>query len=232
MLAKANRQQAMPPAWEEAYGGTWFVIDESNNIIGRLNKRVFDLDKEELEVVFLMLFNSLSDIISAAYTLSSGWIRPSITALRGALETIATAMTIHHDPEKMARFMSGKLRIPDEVIRPAKQYLPDIGRLYGVLSSPWSHETFDSTSRSIHRDLSMLLLVPNIDSDWMKVYLNTFVEAAVLAQMVGVGLETCFPMLAGSEVHFAADSNGTRSQVRAASHEAIEIMIKARDSVQ
>src|SRR4051794_37394815 len=99
--ARANREKEMPPEWGAAYDATWVVIEETNDIVGRLNKPVFDLDREEAEVVFLMLFNSLSDVISAVYTLTSGWIRPSKTALRGALETIATALTVHHDPAKM-----------------------------------------------------------------------------------------------------------------------------------
>jgi hypothetical protein len=135
IAAKANRQGAWPSEFEEAYGATWFTIDETNDVISRLNKSVFELDKEEAEVVFLTLFNGLSDIISAVYTLSSGWIRPSITALRGALETIATAMVVHHDRQRMARFIDGKLRIPDDILGQAKQFFPSIGPLYGALTN-------------------------------------------------------------------------------------------------
>jgi hypothetical protein len=232
MLAKANRGQDMPLAFHDAYGAAWLTIDETNSIIGRLNKPVFELDAEEAEVVFLMLFNSLSDIICAVYTLSSGWIRPSITALRGALETIATAVTVHHSPEKMARFTSGKLEVPKEVIGPAKQFLPDIGRLNGALTEQWTHETYDSTARSIHEASGKLLLVPNINSDWLAIYLNTFVEATVLAQMVGIGLEICFPNLAGDEIHFAVDSSGRRSRSPAPSGDAIQIAVQARNSLR
>jgi hypothetical protein len=232
MSAKANRTGDMPSAFQDAYGAAWFIIDETDSIIGKLNKPVFDLGSEEAEVVFLMLFNSLSDVICAVYTLSSGWIRPSVTALRGALETIATAMTVRHNPEKMVRFMSGKLVVPQEVITPAKQFFPDIGRLTGALTEQWTHETYDSTARSIHEASGKLLLVPNINSDWLPVYLNTFVEAAVLAQMVGIGLETCFPNLAGDEIHFAADSSGKRSRARAQSHDAIQIAVQARNDAR
>jgi hypothetical protein len=158
--ARANREKDMPQEWGTAYGATWLVIDETNDIAGRLNKPVFDLDKEDAEVVFLMLFNSLSDVICAVYTLSSGWIRPSKTVLRGALETIATALTVRHDGRKLQHFMGGGLNIPNDVMTPAKSHLPDIGRLYGMLSNQWVHETFDSTARSIHQEVGKLLLVP------------------------------------------------------------------------
>jgi hypothetical protein len=229
-LAKANRQQDMPSAWRDAYGAVWFVIDETNNIVGRLNKPVFDLDSEEAEVVFLMLFNSLSDIISAVYTLSSGWIRPCKIALRGALEIIATAVTVHHDPKKMARFINNRLGIPSEVIGPAKQFFPDIGHLNGALTNQWTHETYDSTARSIHEASKKLLLVPNVNSDSTKAYLNAFVEAAVLARYVGIGLEACFPNLAGDEIHFATDSSGNRLRKPAQSDSAIEMAVQARNS--
>jgi len=229
-LAKTNRQQDMPSEWKEAYGAAWFVIDETNNIIGRLNKPVFDLDSEEAEVVFLILFNSLSDIISAVYTLSSGWIRPCKIALRGALETIATAVTVHHDPKKMARFINNNLNIPGDVIGPAKEFFPDIGRLNGSLTTQWTHETFDSTARSIHETSKKLLLVPNVNSDSTKAYLNAFVEAAVLARYVGIGLEACFPNLVGDEIHFATDSSGKRLRKPAQSGLAIEMAVQARNS--
>ncbi len=231
MSAKANRDH-MPLVFQDAYGAAWFIIEETNSIIGKLHKPVFELDSEEAEAVFLMLFNSLSDVTCAVYTLSSGWIRPSVTALRGALETIATAVIVHHNPEKMTRFTSGKLVVPGGVIKPAKQFLPSIGRLNGALTEQWTHETYDSTARSIHEASGQLLLVPNINSDWLPVYLNTLVEAAVLAQMVGIGLETCFPNLAGDEIHFAADSNGKRSRTHAQSDDAIQIAVHARNSVR
>jgi hypothetical protein len=148
--AKANRHGDMPPAFQDAYGAAWFSIDETNSIIGRLNKPVFELDSEEAEVIFLMLFNSLSDVICAVYTLSSGWIRPSVATLRAALETIATAVAVHHDSKKMSKFAASKLNVPGEVIGPTKQFFPDIGRLYGKLTEQWTHETYDSTARSIH----------------------------------------------------------------------------------
>jgi hypothetical protein len=228
LAAKANREQAWPSEFTEAYDATWFTIDESNDVIGRLNKSVFELDKEGSEVVFLMLFNGLSDIISAVYTLSSGWIRPSVTALRGALETIATAAVVHHDSEKMARFVDGKLRVPEDILRQAKQFFPSIGRLYGALTNQWTHETFDSTARSIHADLGKLLMVPTIGSENIKIYLNVFVEAAVLAQMVGIGLETCFPNLTGDEIHFSIGLNGERSRRAAPSSDAIRTAVQAR----
>ncbi len=230
MLAKANRQLDMPSAWRDAYGAVWFVINETNNIVGRLNKPVFDLDSEEAEVVFLMFFNGLSDIISAVYTLSSGWIRPGKIALRGALETIATAVTVHHDPKKMARFISNGLEIPSEVIGPAKQFFPGIGRLNGALTNQWTHETYDSTARSIHEASKKLLLVPNVNSDLTKAYLNAFVEAAVLARYVGIGLEACFPNLAGDEIHFATDLSGNRLRKPAQSNSAIQMAVQARNS--
>ena len=173
------------------------------------------------EVVFLMLFNALSDIVCAVYTLSSGWICPGKTTLRGALETIATAVTVHHDFAKMSKFMNGDLNVPGEVIGPAKQFLPNIGRLNGALTSQWTHETFDFTSRSIQHAHRKLSLVPDINSDWLGAYLNAFVEAAVLAQMVGVGLETCFPTSTDDEIHFATDLTGKRSRVRAQSDDGI-----------
>jgi hypothetical protein len=231
MAAKANRDH-MPLVFQDACGAAWITIDETNSIIARLNKPVFELDSEEAEAVFFMLFNSLSDVTCAVYTLSSGWIRPSVTALRGALETIATAVTVHHNPEKMVRYTSGKLEVPEDVITPAKQFFPDIGRLNGALTNQWTHETYDSTARSIHEASGKLLLVPNINSDWLPVYLNTFVEAAVLAQMVGIGLETCFPNLAGDEVHFAVDSSGHRSRTHARSDDAIQVAVHARNSVR
>ena len=87
MSAKANRDH-MPLVFQDAYGAAWFIIEETNSIIGKLHKPVFELDSEEAEAVFLMLFNSLSDVTCAVYTLSSGWIRPSVTALRGALRPL------------------------------------------------------------------------------------------------------------------------------------------------
>lgn len=230
IAAKDNRQKAWPSAFQETYRATWFIIEETNDIIAKLNKPVFELDKEEAEVVFLMLFNSLSDIISAVYTLSSGWMRPSVTALRGALETIATATTIHHDSQKMARFMDGKLKIPGEILRPAKQFFPSIGRLYDALTDLWTHETFDATARSIHTASRRLMLVPEISAENMKIYLNVFVEAAVIAQMVGIGLETCFPNFLSNEIHFAKGLNGDRSRAPAPSTEAIQIAKRARDT--
>lgn len=227
--AKANREQDCSTEYAEAYGTAWFTIDETNNVIGKLNKPVFDLDKEEAEVVFLMLFNGLSDIISAVYTLSSGWIRPSVTTLRGALETIATAMVIHHDPQKMARFVDGQLKVPGEILGHSKRYFPSIGRLYDALTRQWTHETFDSTARSIHSNSRRLMMVPPIGTMNIRVYLNVFVEAAVLAQMVGIGLETCFPNLAGEEIHFFIGPNGERSRRIAPSSDAINIAVEARN---
>jgi hypothetical protein len=71
----------------------------------------------------------------------------------------------------------------------------------------------------------------NIESDSTKIYLNTFVEAAVLAQMVGIGLETCFPKLANDEIHFATVSTGDRFRIRADSHDAIQLAVNARNSL-
>ena len=232
LAAKANRQQAQPPEFEDAYGATWFVIEESNKVIGRLNKPVFDLDREENEAVFLMFFNSLSDIMSAVYTLSSGWVRPSITALRGALETIATATAIHHDADKMERFVKGKLNVTTQITGIAKQILPGIERLYGALTNQWTHETYDTTARSISRSSRQLLLIPEVEPENMSIYLNVFVEAAVLAQMVGIGLEACFPCLAGEEVHFTTGEDGKRYRLPAPSGEAIEIAVQARNAFQ
>ncbi len=231
LAAKNNRHRDQPPSFQEVYGATWFTINESNDIIGRLNKPVFDLDKEEAEIVFLMLFNCLSDIISAVYTLSSGWLRPSVTALRGALETIATATTINHDQQKMTRFIDGKLKIPDDVIAPSKQFLPSIGRLYGVLTNQWTHETFDSTARSINRANEQLTLIPEVNDENIKIYLNIFIESMTLAQMVGIALETCFPNLAGNEIHFSTGANGERSRTPAPSTNAMLIAVQARDSL-
>ena len=84
MSAKANRTGDMPSAFQDAYGAAWFIIDETNSIIGKLNKPVFDLGSEEAEVVFLMLFNSLSDVICAVYTLSSGWNSSKRNCLAGS----------------------------------------------------------------------------------------------------------------------------------------------------
>lgn len=227
--ARANREKAMPEEWGTAYGATWLVVEEANGIVGRLNKPVFDLDKEEAEVVFLMLFNSLSDIISAVYTLTSGWIRPSKTSVRGALETIATAVTIHHDTAKMQKFIEKGLKIPQDVLASAAEHLPDIKRLYGTLSNQWAHETFDSTARSIHDEAGQLLLVPYPTAKTMPMYINAFVEVAVLAQIVGIALETCFPNLAGPDVHFRLEADGSRTRLASKSTDALQAIVEARE---
>lgn len=121
-----------------------------NFLLGRLNKPVFDLDSEDAEVVFLMVFNGLSDMIAAVFTLTSGWIRPSVTTLRGATETIAAALVVHHDPNSMARFKSGKLKIPGDILGKSKHYLP-LAKLYSYLTEQLTHETYDSTARSINK---------------------------------------------------------------------------------
>ena len=226
--ATANRLRECASPFEDIYGAAWFAIEETNSIVGKLNKPVFDLDNEHAEVVFLMLFNSLSDIISGVYTLSSGWIRPSVTALRGALETVATAITIHHDPLKMTSFVEGKLDIPKSVSS-AKLFLPSIGRLYGALTGQWTHETFDTTARSIHGASRRLLLVPEMHPENTPIYSNVFVEAATLAQLVGIALETCFPGLSDGETHFAVDRHGKRVRSAAPSSKAIRLAVEARD---
>lgn len=142
--ARANRDRDHPSVFQEAYGAAWLTINESNEIIARLNKSVFILDNEQSEIVFLILFNCLSDIISAVYTMDSGWIRPSVIALRGALENIAIAIVIHHDARKMEKFKQGILKIPRDVIGPANEILPSVKRLYGLVTNQWTHETFDT----------------------------------------------------------------------------------------
>ncbi len=229
LAAKANREGDWPPEFAEAYGATWMTINEVNDVIGRLNKPVFDLDSEDAEVVFLMLFNSLSDIMAAAYTLASGWIRPSVTTLRGATETVATAIVLHHDPKMMERFKSGKLKIPGDILGKSKQFLPSLTRLYSALTEQFTHETFDSTSRSINQELGELTLVPRICIEHLPVYLNIFVEVVCLAQMLGMAAEICFPGLSGVEIYFTTEADSISGRRTALSDEAIQVVVAARD---
>ncbi len=232
LAAKANREGDWPPEFVDAYNAAWSTIDEVNDIIGRLNKPVFDLDKENLEIVFLMLFNSLSDIMAAVYTITSGWIRPSVTTLRGAIETIGTAVVVHHDPKMMEQFKAGKLKIPGDILRKSTQFLPSLARLYGALTKEFTHETFNSTSRSINLELGELMLIPRICIELLPLYLNVFVEAVCLTQMLGIALEICFPGLTGVDTYFAAGSDGTRCRRPALSDEAIKVVVAARESAQ
>jgi len=176
-----------------------------------------------------MLFNSLSDIIAAVYTLTSGWIRPSVTALRGAIETVGTAIVVHHDSEMMERFKAGKLEIPGHILGKSKHFLPSLPRLYSALTKQFTHETFDSTSRSINQELGELTLIPRICAENLPVYLNVFVETVCLAQMLGMAAEICFPGLAGADTYFTVGAEGTRCRRAALSDEAIKMVVAARE---
>ena len=227
--AKANREGDWPPEFKDAYGAAWATIDEANNVIGRLNKAVFDLDKEDAEIVFLMLFNSLSDVIGAVYTLTSGWIRPSVMTLRGALETVGTAIVVHHDVKIMEQFKTGKLKIPGPVIARAKQFFPSLPRLYSALTEQFTHETFDTTSRSINKELGQLVLIPRIDFEHLPVYLNVLVEAICLTQILGMAAEICFPGLAGADTYYVVGLDDARRRQPVLSDEALKIAVAARE---
>jgi hypothetical protein len=230
--AKASREGDWPAEFIEAYNAAWATIDEVNNVIGRLNKPVFDLDKEDAEIVFLMFFNSLSDVIGAVYTLTSGWIRPSVMTLRGALETMATAIVLHHKPDMMMQFKSGNLKIPGPVLAMSKKFFPSLPRLYSALTEQFTHETFDTTARSINEPLGQLMLIPKIDLEHLPVYLNVFVECICLTQMLGMAAETCFPELAGSDTYYTLEPNNARRRRQALSDEALQRAVAARESAR
>lgn len=71
------------------------------------------------------------------------------------------------------------------------------------------------------------MLVPQINEDNIRVYVSALIVASRIAQLVGVGLETCFPKLEGNEVHFT-DLNGIRTRSSALSGEAIQLALYSR----
>ena len=225
-----NRSAYQEPVWRYTRQAIWSAINEVENVLGRLNAPVFQLDSEDAEVVFLMLYNCLSDSISAMYTLESGWIRPSVTALRGATETLTTAVAVHHNIKLMKLFREKKLKVPTTV-HAAERHLPSIQRLYKELTNEWTHETFDSTARSIHYGTNDIRLVPQICEDRLPIYMNVAVEAIILLQMIGQGAEICFPKLVPESPYFATE-NGVRIRKPVHSDGLLRITLEGRDLAQ
>jgi hypothetical protein len=215
MAAKQNRERCID-FWGESLVDAWVTLEEANLILTRLKTTVFERDSEPSEAVLLMLFNALSDLTSAIYNLESGWTRPAVITMRGAVETLAVAVTIHHDPDKMARFVDHKFP-NDTFYQPkarndAEKYLPGIKGLYEHLSNEWSHETYATTPRLLDKETSEISLVPALHESNVGMNLNQLLFVVTIAYWIGLAGEICFPGI-GEEIHWITrDGDRMRQQ--------------------
>lgn len=86
----------------------------------------------------IILTNALKSLTAAFALLRTGWRLQPYLCLRNALETVSVAVHLMKHPDDLAKLRAGTLDTP-KTVSTAKQAVPHIGRLYGVISNEFVH---------------------------------------------------------------------------------------------
>jgi hypothetical protein len=86
----------------------------------------------------LILSNASQSIVAAVQLLRHGYLLQAGVLLRTVAEGISTAIFIHNQPKCFNNLQNGKLG-SQQTLGKAKRFIPQLGQLYGMLSSEFAH---------------------------------------------------------------------------------------------
>jgi hypothetical protein len=179
---------------KESTDKLWEVADETSRAAERVlaNVPVDKLSHRDMTVL-LMCCNCLSDLVAGIQSLMLGMHRPSGTIFRACTENVALAIAIELREEVFTKYRDGKFRTPD-AIGIAKEVIPQIGKVWGVLSEKFVHEPHETIGRAIRQTDSTLefMLIPPIDGTGLVPQLLLLNQAAMCSIMIGEVIEWAF----------------------------------------
>lgn len=206
----------------------WMVIFDSTlalvNITEKIN--VGELPEKEFACM-LILTNCLVDAHSSYHSMRAGFHRAAAITSRGMLENMALAIALKGDEsdEIFRRYKNGKYDIPNAVA-PAKNFFPEIGPLYGILTNKFAHEPYETIGRAFSVDgtTTILHLVPPAGRDNFLVQFTLIVNLAMLMSTMGQAFEWTFANFFDPEIFWERLGEKELKRKNAPSFQAIQEM--------
>lgn len=208
----------------------WLVVFDSTAALMNIVEKI-DVEKlpEKEFACMLIMTNCLVDAHSAYHSMRAGFHRAAAITSRGMLENMALAIAIKGDESDFVfeSYKKGKYHVPNAV-GPAKEFFPQVGKLYGVLTNVFTHEPYETIGRafSMQGTTTILHLVPPVGRDNFLVQYTLIVNLGMLISTMGQAFEWTFANFFDPEVFWEKIGEKNLQQKDAPSFQAIREMTK------
>ncbi len=171
----------------------WTVLEETSNLLAACGAAVVKAKRpDNAFTAALLLDNALADTLAGLRLALAGQFRPAGATLRAAVETAALGVALVADGTVYERFKHGEFSVP-KAVSIAKKEVTGFGGLYGMFTTAFTHEQFESSARGfrVREGVVEKSFVPRIYPDGLLPIAGVLVgvsSSATLAQYGGVWL--------------------------------------------
>lgn len=227
----ASNLKFQNPGYDFMLEKLWLVVFDSTMALTNIIEKI-DVERlpEKEFACMLIMTNCLVDAHSSYHSMQAGFHRASAITSRGMLENMALAIAIKGDESDsiFEKYKKGKYRIPNAV-GSAKEFFPEIGKLYGVLTNVFTHEPYETIGRAFSMDgtTTVLHLVPPIGRDNFLVQYTLIVNLGILISTMGQAFEWTFANFFEPEIFWKKIGKKELHRIEAPSFQAIREMENA-----